>query len=175
MGTTRRYDECRIDATGRPGHALPMHGRVLALPALCAVLALAAGTSVATAGEQDTAAATFAVRTVRLLAANRYAEVWRSLHPSHQRVTGSRARYVRCELLAPFVGNATTVEALSVWDETAAIAGIGRTRTKTVAIAIELSGLGRITHIVHVLYVNGAWRWVFPQERYASYRRGACG
>jgi hypothetical protein len=152
-----------------------MHGRVLALPALCAVLALAAGTSVATAGERDTAAATFAVRTVRLLAANRYAEVWRSLHPSHQRVTGGRARYVRCELLAPFVGHATTVEALSVWDETAAIAGIGRTRTKTVAIAIQLSGLGRITHIVHVLYVNGAWRWVLPQERYASYRRDACG
>ena len=85
---------------------------------------------------------------------------------------------MQCELSGPFVGRATAVEALSVWDETAAIAGIGRTRTKAVTIGIDLAGMGQpstITHTVHVLDVRGAWRWVLPPDRYASYRRGVCG
>jgi len=154
-----------------------MRGHAAAFSALCATLALAAVTSSATASNQDTAASRFAVRTVRLLVANRYADVWRSLHPSHLRATGGRTRYVRCELSAPFVGHATAVEALSVWDETASIAGVGRVRTKAVTIRVDLAGVGRpaaITHTVHILRVRGTWRWVLPQARYWSYRRGDC-
>jgi hypothetical protein len=155
-----------------------MQARVLALPALCAALAFAPITPSAAARKEDAAASMFAVRTVRLIVGNRYAEVWRSLHPSHQRVTGGRARYVRCELSAPFVGSATAVEALSVWDETASIAGVGRAHTKAVTVGIDLAGIGQletITHTVHVLNVRGVWRWVLPPARYASYRRGVCG
>jgi hypothetical protein len=150
----------------------------LALLALYAALVFAAIPSTATARDHDAEAATFAVRTVRLLVANRYADAWRSLHPSHRRAVGSRARYRQCELSAPFVGRTTTIEALSVWDETASIAGIGRAPTKAVTIRIGLTGIGEvktITHTVHVLSVRGTWRWVLPPARFASYRRGSCG
>jgi hypothetical protein len=155
-----------------------MRSHVPPLAALCAALVFAAIPSTATARDQDAAASTFAVRTVRLLVANRYADAWRSLHPSHPRAVGSRARYVQCELSAPFVGRTTTIEALSVWDETAAIAGVGRSPTKAVTIRIVLRGIGEVqtvTHTVHVLSVRGSWRWVLPPARFASYRRGSCG
>jgi hypothetical protein len=152
-----------------------MRGHVFALPALCAALALATLTSSATASDQDTAASTFAVRTVRLLVANRYADVWRSLHPLHQRAVGDRARYVRCELTAPFVEPATAVEGVTVRDETAKIAGIGRVGTKAVTIRVVFARIGdTAVHTVHVLSVHGTWRWVLPPARFATYRRGSC-
>jgi hypothetical protein len=155
-----------------------MRAHVLALTALYAALVFVASPSPATARDRDAAASTFAVRTVRLLVANRYADAWRTLHPSHQRAVGSRARYIQCELSAPFVGRTTTIEVLSVWDERAAIAGVGRAPTKAVTIRIALTGIGdeeTLTHTVHVLSVRGTWRWVLPPARFASYRRGSCG
>jgi hypothetical protein len=134
----------------------------------------------ARATERDTAASAFAVRTVRLLVENRYAAAWQSLHPAHQRAVGGRSAYVRCELAAPVVARAIAIDSLAVWDERAAIAGVGRVRTKAVAIRIALEDTSvpegiPVTLTVHVLPANGRWRWVLPNSRYASYRRGGCG
>ena len=108
--------------------------------------------------------------------ANRYAAAWQSLHPSHQRATGGRERYVRCELETPFTFSATRVEALTAADETVSIAGIGRVRTKAVTILVAFGAdLQPARPTVHVVLVHGTWRWVLPNARYASYRRGECG
>jgi hypothetical protein len=151
----------------------------VALAAVCTAVLGGLATS-AHAGGRDTAASAFAVRTVRLLVENRYAAAWHSLHPSHQRVVGGRRTYVQCELTAPILAQVIAVDALSVWDESVLIAGIGRVRTKAVAIRIALEdstepdGIA-VTHSVHVLLVSGRWRWVLPNSRYASYSRGGCG
>lgn len=144
---------------------------------MCTTLAAFATTT--QAGVRDTAASTFAVRTVRLLVANRYSAAWASLHPSHQRAIGGRDTYVRCELSAPIVGSAMEIDSHEVRDESALIAGIGRVRTKAVDVRITFAGKPKpggtkVTLSVHVLLVNGSWRWVLPNSRYASYRRGAC-
>ena len=145
---------------------------------MCTVLAAFATTT--QAGVRDEAASAFAVRTVRLLVANRYSAAWTSLHPSHQRAVGGRDRYVRCELSAPIVGSATAIDGRAVRDETTLIAGIGRVRTKAVDVRVTFAGISKsggttVTLGVHVLLVNDSWRWVLPNSRYTSYRRGACG
>jgi hypothetical protein len=150
------------------------------LAAVLSAIALAGPGLSARAGQRDTAAAAFAVRTVRLLVANHYAAAWRSLHPSHQRAIGGRATYVRCELTAPVAAHVAAVEALGVRDEIASIAGVGRVRTKAVAIQVTFTGGhepegATVMLSVHVLLVDGTWRWVLPNSRYASYRDGGCG
>jgi hypothetical protein len=154
-----------------------MRVRHAALSALCAAAAVAALTPASAIGRSgDAEASAFAVRTVRLLVANRYAAAWQSLHPSHQRATGGRERYVRCELETAFAFSATRVEGLSVSDETVSIAGIGRIRTKAVTILVAFGAdLAPVRPTVHVVLVHGMWRWVLPRARYVNYRRGVCG
>jgi hypothetical protein len=132
-------------------------------------------------GNADKAASAFAIRTVRLLAGNRYAAVWQSLHPSHQRAVGGSARYVRCERETLIPGHVESVESLGVRDRTKRLAGIGRARTKAVTMRITFApGDGStkgvtVTHTVHVLLADGEWRWVLPNARYSSYRVSQCG
>lgn len=151
--------------------------------------ALAAATSAVVAlvvlaaplqARDDASASAFAVRTVRQLVENRYAAAWRTLHPSHQRAVGGRARYVECELSAPITETALSIAGVGVRNRTASFAGIGRARAKAVSVriafadALEPEGVP-VTLTVHVLLVKGAWRWVLPNARYASYLRGGCG
>ena len=151
---------------------------MLVVMAMCLVLtAFVPNTQ---AGARDAAASAFAVRTVRLLVANRYSVAWASLHPSHQQAVGGRGKYVQCELSEPIVGSAMAIEGLEVRDEVALIAGIGRVRTKAVNVRITFAGAhgadgARVTLGVHVLLLDGSWRWVLPSSRYANYRRGGCG
>lgn len=128
----------------------------------------------------DHAASAFAIRTVGLLVENRYAAAWRTLHPSHQRAVGGRARYVRCELSAPITETAISIEGHGVQDELASIAGVGRVRTKAVTLEVAFADASApegvpVTLTVHVLRVKGSWRWVLPNASYAGYARGSCG
>jgi hypothetical protein len=156
-------------------------GVILALTAL-----VTTGSTIAVAGglwpaerDDDAAAASFAVRTVRLLAANRYDVVWGTLHPSHQLATGSRTRYVECERQTLIPGSVRSLRVIAVLDETDALAGIGQVRTKAVRLRIVIAGTVvpegiSVIHTVHVLLVDGAWRWELPDARYAAYRSGSC-
>lgn len=140
----------------------------------CGAAVLGVSATRAPAADQDTAASSFAVRTVRLLVENRYAAAWNRLHPSHQRATGGRERYVECELRAPFVDPPLSVEGLAVWDERVAVAGVGHVRTKAVSIQVAFASGEETTHTVHIVRVGARWRWVLPAARYASYMRGRC-
>lgn len=155
-------------------------GRTIALAALCLAVGLGAIPAKSRAADPDTAASAFAVRTVGLLVENRYAVAWRTLHPSHQRAIGGRAKYVRCELSAPITETAVSIDGVAVRDRMAAIAGIGRVRAKAVTVKVAFADAlvpegVPVTLTVHVLRVTGAWRWVLPNESYAGYLRGGCG
>ncbi len=153
---------------------------VAAVSAVCALVVLAGHPTQSRAGEPNAAASAFAVRTVGLLVENRYAVAWRTLHPSHQRAIGGRARYVQCELSEPITETAVSIEGIGVRDKTMSIAGIGRVRAKAVTVRVAFAdslvpeGVP-VTLTVHVLQVKGAWRWVLPNARYAGYAHGSCG
>jgi hypothetical protein len=163
----------------RAARGLPL----VALFAVTAVMTTAAAGGLSGRPLQHTStakAATFAVRTVRLLAENRYAEAWASLHPAHQRIVGSRAAYVRCERTTLIPGTSISLNVLATRSETLTISGIGRARTQAVTLSILIAGPAEpegvpIEHTVHVLLVKGRWRWVLPEERYALYRDYDCG
>lgn len=111
---------------------------------------------------------------------NRYATVWQTLHPSHQRAIGARSKYVRCELSAPITETAISIEGVGVRDTKASIAGIGRVRAKAVTIRVAFADAlvpegVPVTLTVHVVPVKGGWRWVLPNARYSGYLRGGCG
>lgn len=151
----------------------------LVAAATCAAIVTALPVQSRAAAPGDTASA-FAVRTVGLLVENRYAAAWRTLHPLHQRAVGGRARYVECESSAPITETAISIEGIGVRDKLASIAGIGRVRAKAVTLEVAFSDPAvpegvPVTLTVHVLRVNGAWRWVLPNASYAGYARGACG
>lgn len=170
--------EASRDPTASPPRRIRL--AVVATLATCALLVLAALPTTSSAADPDTAASAFAVRTVGLLVENRYAAAWRTLHPSHQRAIGGRAKYVRCELSAPITETATSIEGVGVRDRTASIAGIGRVRAKAVTLRVAFADAAvpegvPVTLTVHVLLVKGAWRWVLPNARYAGYVRGDCG
>lgn len=168
----------------RPSHTKATSRALLAIVAILSAVSVpvAAGLpSRGQAGDVDKAASTFAIRAVRLLAENRYAAAWQSLHPSHQRAVGGPARYVRCERETLIPGHVESVESLGVRDRTRRLAGIGRARTKAVTVRITFApGDGStegvtVTHTVHVLRADGEWRWVLPNARYSSYRVSKCG
>ena len=154
--------------------------RISFAAAASAAIALAGLSAPPSHAGRDTDASAFAVRTVSLLVENRYAAAWQTLHPSHQRAVGGRAKYVRCELSAPITQTAISIEGLGVRDRTASIGGLGRVRAKAVTIRVAFADAlapegAPVTLTVHVLLVKGGWRWVLPNARYAGYVRGSCG
>jgi hypothetical protein len=113
------------------------------------------------------------------LAENRYAEAWTSLHPAHQRIVGSRAAYVRCERATLIPGTPIALTVLATRPETLTLAGIGRAKTLAVTLRILIAGPAApegvpTRHTVHVLLIDGRWRWVLPETRYALYRDRGC-
>lgn len=164
--------------TKSPGSRIGL--AVAAVGALCAAIAVAALPAQSRAAGPDAAASAFAVRTVGLLVENRYAVAWRTLHPSHQRAIGGRARYVQCERSAPITETAISIEGIGVRDRVASIAGVGRVRAKAVTLKVAFADAAvpegvPVSLTVHVLLVKGAWRWVLPNASYAGYARGTCG
>jgi hypothetical protein len=149
--------------------------------ALLAVSALvAAGCAGGDAGDSpDGDAGVFMTRLVRDIAANRYAEAWESLHPTHQRVA-PRAQYVACEELNPVVGNIAEVVVVSVKDESVRVAG-EQTKAKGKAIRIRLAmripqgaELDSVTETFHAVAVERHWRWILTDAGYSAYRSGRC-
>lgn len=171
----------RISILWRSGKRPLWYAALLSLIAAATALSSAAAfgawpnRSAPSANDQ---ASTFAVRAVSLLAGNRYASAWLSLHPAHQRVA-DRAVYSRCESTSSIPGRVQAVSVRSVRDERTLIPGVGYAMTKAVAITVVVVGEAapegvRVDHVVHVLRAEGRWRWVLPAARYAAYSEGRC-
>ena len=153
-----------------------------------ALLALATGACTAVAlgarpngddAATEREAARFAAHAVRLLAENRYAAAWDLLLPAHQRVV-ARSDYAACERTSLIPGHVRSVSVGWVADESVAVAGLpGKTRTKAVAFRLVIADAlvpdGVVVEdVVHVVRVDGGWRWILPPGRYNSYRAGGC-
>ena len=123
--------------------------------------------------------AAFAVRVVRLIAADRYGRAWDSLDPA-QRADVSRGTYVRCELRSAIPGHVVSAEVVDVKDEEISVAGVdGRTASRAVEVRTVIAdpvvpeGVV-VDQTVHIVAAGGRWAWILPASRYATYAAGRC-
>jgi len=116
----------------------------------------------------------FAVRVVRLIVTNRYAEAWRDLLPGDQRVAPLTA-YVACETRSPVVLQPTSVEEVGVSDQAVDL-GDGRSvPSKAVRVRLVFPGQEHVlVHTVHLVATAGRWTWVLPPSRFQDYASGGC-
>jgi hypothetical protein len=118
--------------------------------------------------------------TVAQIAANHYAEVWKTLVPAQQQLV-AQSRYVRCESASPVPGVLTSLEARSVRDEQIEVAGTGgRTLATAVTFRIvitepTLHASVTVVHSVHAVRAGDRWAWILPPNRLAQDRSPTCG
>jgi hypothetical protein len=111
----------------------------------------------------------FLSNVVRLLAANRYAEAWQSLHPTDQALA-PEAMYVACETESPIPGRLVSLNVTRVRHDR-----IGVAVTFAVRIAgSQLPGGVRIILTAHAVRAGRHWAWILPPKRRDEYRHG-CG
>jgi hypothetical protein len=167
-----------------PRFVAPAGLALVAATTALAVVGLAGGqvgsgsdeVSTRTSPRSDPAA--FVVRTIRLLAANRYDALWPTLHPAQRRVA-PRATYVTCETGTPIPGRLASVRTTSIREEPVAL-GVGRTvLSKAVGVRIEIRDATSVwpivvTDTVHVVRVGRRWTWILPPARVEQYAAGVC-
>jgi hypothetical protein len=122
----------------------------------------------------------FARTVVTEIAANDYASAWRTLHPLHQQAA-PLAEYVRCEAASPIPGHLQSLRVLRVTDQAVHVPGsAAAVPGKAVAVRITIADRALdlavvVEDTVHLVTVDGGWRWILPQRRYERYRDDACG
>jgi hypothetical protein len=118
--------------------------------------------------------------TIAQIAANDYAEAWKTLEPV-QRGLVTRGRYVRCESASPIPGVLSSLRVLRVTHEDVHVAGTnGRSRAVAVKFRITISEPTLhesvvIVHTVHAVERDGRWVWILPARRLASDSSPTCG
>lgn len=170
----------RLTASGSSERS-SMSGSCRSACLVAAVLTLTlSATESADAGRNHVArASAFAVRIVRLIAENRYADAWTDLHPLHQQAAPLE-RYVQCENLTPISGRITSVRALRVWDAPVHVAGITNpvrgTKVRLRIVIADASIPARVVVVktVGLVQVAQHWVWLLPAARYAAYLAGEC-
>jgi hypothetical protein len=153
--------------------------RVFVIVAAAFVAVAVAPTAATELGPTRSGDARFALHVVRLIAANRYSDAWRLLHPRHQ-LAAPRATYVACEQQTPIPGTLRSALVLDVADATIHVAGVTRpVVARAVQIRIVIAGRPVSEGVsvdlkVHVVRVHGRRAWILPPERFAAYAEGTC-
>jgi hypothetical protein len=118
--------------------------------------------------------------TVAQIAANRYADVWKTLAPAQQDLV-PQSRYVRCESASPIPGVLSSLRVLHVQDEEIQVAGTdGPTTSRAVTFRIvitspKLNDSVTVVHTVHAVPAGDRWAWVLPAKRLELDRSPTCG
>ena len=98
---------------------------------------------------------------------------WSTLHPAHQALV-ARGAYIEC----PTGGiTITSTEVIEVFEENIPLAGLGDVDTTAVTVEIAGEFLGnevsdRIT--MHLIDVDGTWRWILTDEALDAFKAGDC-
>jgi hypothetical protein len=155
--------------------------RLLAALAALAVAALVSSGAMP-AGQRSPLGdpASFIVRTIEEKAAGRYAEVWQTLYPLHQRIAPQEL-YVLCERTIVFPGRLVSVHVVSIRPGPVAVAGVTRPvsgEAVTVRAVVRTPILPSpvvVTHTFHAVAAAGHWTWILSPSRFRLYERGGCG
>jgi len=155
-----------------------MHRAFIAatLTAVIAALTLAAHAEPAGARQHGSPVA-FLTTTVRLLAANRYAEAWQTLNPIDQDAAPLTS-YLACESTTPIPGRLTALRVARVWNEPIRIAPETKAvPSVAVSFVLRLTGAGVTATVpltAHAVRTTASWTWILPPTRLAMYRQNAC-
>jgi hypothetical protein len=110
----------------------------------------------------------------------RWSRAWSSLYPLHQRVA-VKPVYVRCERATPFLARTLTFGILHVRRARVRVAGLARSLPgAAVTLRVRIAWYGPrdpivLTPTLHVVAVDGHWRWLLSSSSYRMYRQAACG
>jgi hypothetical protein len=142
------------------------------LLAALAVLALAGcGGSSSAAPKADPRQA--AVKVLDQIVHNRYTEAWDDLHPTDQGVA-PRAEYVGCESRSPVIATPRSVRVVGLKDESIGLGDGSFVQSKAVALRLGFAGGFKLTHTVHLVASDGAWKWILPSWRFRDYKADRC-
>jgi hypothetical protein len=110
----------------------------------------------------------------------RWSRAWSSLYPLHQRVA-VKPVYVRCERATPFLARTLTFGILHVRRARVRVPGLARSLAgAAVTLRVRIAWYGPrdpivLTPTLHVVAVDGHWRWLLSSSSYRMYRQAACG
>lgn len=130
------------------------------------------GTAVAGRSAPPTSrdAARFLTTVIRQLAANDYADAWRTLHPVDQALVPLNA-YVECESKSPVPGRPISTRTLSIGHEPVALT-TSRPIVPSIVVRFRLliAGPGPFADVpvqvrAHAILFQGQWRWMLPPAR----------
>lgn len=163
-------------------------GAILVLTAIVAAVAVAvtrtdAPSSPRSADAQTpslSSAGVFIVGELQEKLDGRWSRAWSSLYPLHQRVA-VKPVYVRCERATPFLSRTLAFGILSVRRARVRVAGLARSLAGVaVKLRVRIAWYGPrdpivLTPTLHVVAVDGHWRWLLSSESYSMYRHAGCG
>jgi hypothetical protein len=162
---------------------------------IVAVLTAVVAATVITVGRTDTpspapvapvvtptlsSAGVFLVGELRAKLDGRWSRAWSSLYPMHQRVA-VKPVYVRCERATPFLTRTLTFGVLRIRRSRVHVPGLARSLPgAAVTLRVRLAWFGPrdpivLTPTLHVVAVDGRWRWLLSSSSYRMYRQAACG
>jgi hypothetical protein len=145
-------------------------GRILVLALLGALAFTACG------GEADpakTPAGAAQVRFFEDLYAGRFARVYATLHPAHQKLV-SRDLFVRCARETTALHKLESVEVLDVSDDDARIPDVEDPTRKLVRGRITSTEDETDNFENHEVKVDDRWRWVLSAKAIDAYGLGRC-
>jgi hypothetical protein len=162
-------------------------GAIALLAATVAAVALAVGRTAAppAPGVHETtpplsSAGPFMVHELREKIDGRWSRAWSTLYPLHQRVA-VQAVYVRCERATPFLSRTLAFGILHVRRARVHVPGLARSLPgAAVTLRVKLAWFGPrdpivLTPTLHLVSVDGRWRWLLSSESYLMYRHADCG
>ena len=119
---------------------------------------------------EDNAASEAAEQVYRAFLDSDFGKAWDSLHPAHQAVV-ARDTFINCQ-----VGNSipwTRVEIIRERDEIWEAPEVGQLTTR--AVEARLIGDQDITEgTLHMIEVDGVWRWFLDEDAVRTFKQGQC-
>jgi|SRR5262249_23574761 len=163
-------------------------GAIALLAAIVAAAAVAVGRTAAPSPAPAahapaptlSSAGPFLVHELRQKLDGRWSGAWSTLYPLHQRVA-VKAVYVRCERATPFLSRTLAFGILRIRRARVHVPGLSRSLPgAAVTLRVNLAWFGPrdpivLTPTMHLVAVDGRWRWLLSSESYLMYRHAACG
>lgn len=122
----------------------------------------------------------FVISEVQAKLDGRWARAWSTLYPGHQLIA-ARPVYVRCERATPFFSRTMVFGVLRARRALVRVPGLAhRVPGAAVTLHVALGWYGPrdpivITPTLHLVAVDGGWRWLLSDQMYRVYRQGVCG
>jgi hypothetical protein len=127
-------------------------------------------------GEVDparTGAGSAQVRFFEDLYGGKFANVYATLHPAHQKWV-PKMLFVRCARQSIAVHKLDSIEILDVYDDPVRVPGLGKLRAKAVRVRLTSSTGETFTVLNHEVRDGSRWRWVLNAPAIRAYRSGTC-